>query len=107
MLPRDNGEQVPFGYALYQRTDEAGLEFAAGFKRTVCAPVNVDFVGVWSVIRRLRANDSAITQRLQVTVASIRLLYDNNLPFTSANSAVRVFGRVLSSNEVPNSKHKS
>ena len=65
MLPRDNGEQVPFAYALYRRTDEAGLELAAGFKRTFCAPVNIDFVGVWSVIRRLRANDSALTRRLQ------------------------------------------
>ena len=67
MLPQNSGEQVPFTYALYQRTDEAGLELAiaAGFKRTFCTSVNMDFVGVWSVIRRLRVNDRALTRRPQ------------------------------------------
>ena len=50
MLARDNDEQVSFAYSLYKCTDKAGLELAAGFKKTFCVPVNVDFIGVWFVI---------------------------------------------------------
>ena len=47
-------EQVPFAYNLYKRTDKAGLELAAGFKKVFCAQtVEIEFVGVWSVIRNL------------------------------------------------------
>ena len=59
LLPRDNDEQVPFAYSLYKRTDKAGLELAAGFKQTFCAPVPIDFLGVWSVIRYLHQHQSA------------------------------------------------
>ncbi|KAF9644334.1 hypothetical protein BDM02DRAFT_3213730 [Thelephora ganbajun] len=81
LLPRDNEEQIAFAYSLYTRTDKAGLEIAAGFKQTFCAPVTIDFVGVWD------------------TVASVGLIYSRNLPFTTANSGVRVFRHALSLDE--------
>lgn len=58
LLPRDNDEQVPFAYKLYKRTDNEGLDLAAGFKQTFCSPVTIDFLGVWSVIRHLRKRDA-------------------------------------------------
>ena len=47
LLPRDNEEQVPFAYRLYKRTDKVGCQLAAGYKRTFCTPITIDFVGVW------------------------------------------------------------
>ena len=49
LLPRDNEEQIPFAYRLYQRTDKLGCQLAAGYKQTFCTPVTIDFVGVWCV----------------------------------------------------------
>ena len=50
LLPKDNPEQVPFAYKLFQRTDPAGLQLAAGFKQTFAQHVSVQFMGVWWVI---------------------------------------------------------
>ena len=47
LLPKDNHEQIPFAYKLYQRTDQAGLHLAAGFKQTFAQNVSVEFMGVW------------------------------------------------------------
>lgn len=56
LLPRDNDEQVAFAYTLYKRTDKAGVDLAAGFKQTFCSSVEIDFLGVWFVIRYFRKN---------------------------------------------------
>jgi len=64
LLPRDNDDQIPFAYNLYKSTAEKEEELAAGFKRTFCTPVHIDFLGVWSVIRYLRYH-RALTERLQ------------------------------------------
>ena len=47
LLPKDNHEQIPFAYKLFQRTDQAGLQLAAGFKQTFAHNVSVEFMGVW------------------------------------------------------------
>lgn len=47
LLPRDNPEQIPFAYKLYKRTDIASVALAAGFKKTFCREVKIEFVGVW------------------------------------------------------------
>jgi hypothetical protein len=54
LLPPNNEEQIPFAYALYKRTGDASEELANGFKKTFCTTVKIDFIGVWSVIRRVR-----------------------------------------------------
>lgn len=47
LLPRDNQEQIVFAYKLYTRTDDAGIKLSAGFKKTYCQPVEIEFLGVW------------------------------------------------------------
>jgi uncharacterized protein (DUF2235 family) len=47
LLPKDNIEQLSFAYKLYSKTDKASLALAAGFKRTFCRDVKVEFLGVW------------------------------------------------------------
>lgn len=81
LLPRDNPEQVSFAYKLYKREDDAGIEIAKTFKQTFCMPITIDFLGVWD------------------TVASVGIIYGRSLPFTSANSAVRIFRHALSLDE--------
>ncbi|KAF9783112.1 hypothetical protein BJ322DRAFT_136244 [Thelephora terrestris] len=93
LLPRDNIEQVPFAYSLYTRTDKAGKALAIEYKQTFCTAVTIDFLGVWD------------------TVASVGLIFGRSLPFTSANSAVRVFRHALSLDEhrarfQPNAFHR-
>ena len=54
------------------------------------------------MIRYLRKHQSANGAPFRDTVASVGLIYGRNLPFTAANSAVRVFRHALSLDEVPN-----
>jgi hypothetical protein len=78
LLQQDNSESIRHAYELYEGTDD---EAAAGFKNDLCTPVTIDFLGVWD------------------TVASVGIVYGRTLPFTSANSAVRVFRHALSLDE--------
>ncbi|KAJ3806444.1 hypothetical protein F5876DRAFT_50024 [Lentinula aff. lateritia] len=73
LLPRGNQEQIVFAYKLYTRTDDAGIELSAGFKKTYCQPVEIEFLGVWD------------------TVASVGVIATKTLPFTSNNSSIKTF----------------
>lgn len=46
LLPRGNDEQVPFAYRIYKK--KGGL--AKKFKDTFCKSVDIEFLGVWSVL---------------------------------------------------------
>ncbi|KAJ4482428.1 hypothetical protein J3R30DRAFT_2171475 [Lentinula aciculospora] len=81
LLPRDNQEQIPFAYKLYSRTDDAGIQLSAGFKKTYCRPVEIEFLGVWD------------------TVASVGVIATKTLPFTSDNSSIKTFRQALSLDE--------
>ncbi|KAF6748475.1 hypothetical protein DFP72DRAFT_571848 [Ephemerocybe angulata] len=81
LLPRDNHAQMPFAFKLYKREDQAGLNLCAGFKRTYCHRVTVEFVGVWD------------------TVASVGALMGRTLPFTNSNSSIRTFRHALALDE--------
>lgn len=47
LLSKDNTEQIPFAYSLYE-SDDLGL--VQGFKKTFCRQVPIEFVGVWWVL---------------------------------------------------------
>ncbi|KAJ3867251.1 hypothetical protein EV359DRAFT_78738 [Lentinula novae-zelandiae] len=81
LLPRDNQEQIVFAYKLYTRTDDAGIKLSAGFKKTYCQPVEIEFLGVWD------------------TVASVGVIATKTLPFTSNNSSIKTFRQALSLDE--------
>jgi uncharacterized protein (DUF2235 family) len=81
LLPRDNHAQVHFAYKMYKRTDDEGLTLCAGFKQTYCQNVYVDFMGVWD------------------TVASVGVMAGRTLPFTNANSSIKVFRHALALDE--------
>ncbi|CAL1713203.1 unnamed protein product [Somion occarium] len=81
LLPKDNPEQIPFAYKLFKKTDAASLVIAAGFKQTFCRSVQIDFVGVWD------------------TVASVGLLMNRTLPFTTTNTTIKTFRHALSLDE--------
>lgn len=81
LLPQDNPEQVPFAYKLFQKTDDASVKIAAGFKRTFCRSVTIEFVGVWD------------------TVASVGVIMGKNLPFTTSNKTIKTFRHALSLDE--------
>ncbi|GAW01068.1 hypothetical protein LENED_002638 [Lentinula edodes] len=81
LLPRDNQEQIVFAYKLYTRTDNAGIRLSAGFKKTYCQPVEIEFLGVWD------------------TVASVGVIATKTLPFTSDNSSIKTFRQALSLDE--------
>ncbi|KAF9533195.1 hypothetical protein CPB83DRAFT_846025 [Crepidotus variabilis] len=82
LLPKDNNAQVQLAYKMYKRTDEEGLKLCGGFKQTYCQDVEVDFMGVWD------------------TVASAGVLAGRTLPFTTANSGIKVFRHALALDEV-------
>ncbi|KAG6902608.1 hypothetical protein C0995_014214 [Termitomyces sp. Mi166 len=84
LLPRDNEQQIPFGYKLYEREDKDGLDLCAGFKKTFCQDVKVEFVGVWW------GSD---------TVASVGVIAGRTLPFTNSNKAIKTFRHALSLDE--------
>ncbi|CAE6520158.1 unnamed protein product [Rhizoctonia solani] len=81
LLPPDNAEQIPFAYQMYKRTDLAGFQQSAGFKKTFSREVKIEFMGVWD------------------TVSSVGLLWPRHLPFTSSNSIVKTFRHAVSLDE--------
>ncbi|GJE99327.1 DUF2235 domain-containing protein [Phanerochaete sordida] len=81
LLPKDNPEQLPAAYKLFKNCDEDSRELAAGFKRTFCRSVLVEFMGVWD------------------TVASVGLLRSKTLPFTTTNTTIKTFRHALSLDE--------
>ncbi|PCH34305.1 hypothetical protein WOLCODRAFT_61605 [Wolfiporia cocos MD-104 SS10] len=80
LLPKGNHQQVPFAYHMFGRTDETGWKQSKAFKKCFSMDVDIDFIGVWD------------------TVCSIGLI-PRTLPFTSSNSAIRVFRHALSLDE--------
>ncbi|KAH9936398.1 uncharacterized protein B0H18DRAFT_1082009 [Fomitopsis serialis] len=81
LLPRDNPEQIPFAYNLYKRTDAESITIAAGFKKTFCREVQIEFVGVWD------------------TVASVGSLVSKTLPFVANNTTIKTFRHALALDE--------
>lgn len=81
LLPKDNLEQILFAFKMYQRTDDAAVQLAAGFKQTYCQDVSVNFIGAWD------------------TVASVGLVMGKTLPFVNSNKAIKVFRHALSLDE--------
>lgn len=81
LLPKDNPEQLPLAYKLFKNTDHNSRELAAGFKKTFCRSVLVEFLGVWD------------------TVASVGLLRSKTLPFTTTNTTIKTFRHALSLDE--------
>ncbi|KAL0060019.1 hypothetical protein AAF712_013198 [Marasmius tenuissimus] len=83
LLPKDNDEQIPFAYKLYSRTDDEGIELAAGFKTTYCSnhSVKIEFMGVWD------------------TVSSVGVITTRSLPFTDSNTAVKTFRHAVAIDE--------
>jgi len=49
LLSKDNIEQIPFAYKIYNSTKESDKKIAKGFKDTFCRQVSIEFVGVWWV----------------------------------------------------------
>jgi hypothetical protein len=47
LLSKDNVEQVPFAYKLYNSSGKSNETLARGFKQTFCRVVPIEFVGVW------------------------------------------------------------
>ncbi|KAJ7160144.1 hypothetical protein C8R46DRAFT_1223641 [Mycena filopes] len=81
LLPRDNQEQIPFAFKMYQNTSASGIELAAGYKQTFCQTVQVDFMGVWD------------------TVSSVGVFMGRTLPFTSVNTTIKTFRHAVSLDE--------
>ncbi|KAK7022138.1 hypothetical protein R3P38DRAFT_3195528 [Favolaschia claudopus] len=81
LLPRDNTEQVPFAFKMYEKTSESGIQLAAGYKQTFCQNVEVEFLGVWE------------------TVASVGIIMCRSLPYTTGNASVKTFRHAVSLDE--------
>ncbi|TFY67871.1 hypothetical protein EVJ58_g1350 [Rhodofomes roseus] len=81
LLPRDNPEQIPFAYKLYKRTDASSIAIAAGYKKTFCRDVQIEFVGVWD------------------SVASVGSLVSKTLPFVANNTTIKTFRHALALDE--------
>ncbi|KAF7364820.1 hypothetical protein MVEN_00352100 [Mycena venus] len=81
LLPRDNQEQVPFAFKMYQKTSASGIQMAAGYKETFCQDVQVEFLGIWE------------------TVASVGIIMGRTLPETGMNSSVKTFRHAVSLDE--------
>ncbi|CAE6434278.1 unnamed protein product [Rhizoctonia solani] len=81
LLPPDNTEQISFAYQMYKRTDLAGFQQSAGFKKAFSRDVKIEFMGVWD------------------TVSSVGLLWPRHLPFTSSNAIVKTFRHAVSLDE--------
>ncbi|KAJ6583965.1 hypothetical protein DFH09DRAFT_1433942 [Mycena vulgaris] len=81
LLPRDNQQQIPFAFKMYQNTSKSGLKLADGYKQTFCQEVEVEFLGVWD------------------TVASVGVIMGRSLPFTSSNTSIKTFRHAVSLDE--------
>ncbi|KAI0778877.1 hypothetical protein BD413DRAFT_465419 [Trametes elegans] len=80
LLPACNHEQVPFAYKMFTRDDDQGWKQSTAFKKAFSIDVGIDFIGVWD------------------TVSSVGVI-PKTLPFTSSNTAIRVFRHALSLDE--------
>ncbi|KAI0368947.1 hypothetical protein BV20DRAFT_947314 [Pilatotrama ljubarskyi] len=80
LLPACNHQQVPFAYKMFTRDDEFGWKQSTAFKKAFSIDVDIDFIGVWD------------------TVSSVGVI-PHTLPFTSSNTAIRVFRHALSLDE--------
>jgi uncharacterized protein (DUF2235 family) len=47
LLSKDNFEQIPFAYKLYESQRKSDDLLAEGFKKTFSRHVPIEFVGVW------------------------------------------------------------
>jgi len=99
LLPKDNQAQLPFAYRMYKRTDSAGLKLCAGFKETYCQTVQIEFMGVWSVIVR-GIQFGCLTDFCRDTVSSVGVLAGRTLPYTNSNISIKTFRHALSLDEV-------
>ncbi|KAF5309614.1 hypothetical protein D9611_013959 [Ephemerocybe angulata] len=81
LLPPYNAEQIPFAYQMYLNTEKSGWAQSNEFKRTFSINVDIEFVGVWD------------------TVASVGLIPDIRLPFTTSNAVVKTFRHAVSLDE--------
>jgi len=81
LLPRDNQEQIPFAFKMYQKTSAAGIALAAGYKQTFCQNVQVEFLGIWE------------------TVSSVGIFMGRTLPYTDVNSSVKTFRHAVALDE--------
>ncbi|KAF6748476.1 hypothetical protein DFP72DRAFT_916052 [Ephemerocybe angulata] len=89
LLPKDNDAQMPFAFELFKREDEDGLNLCAGFKRTYCQDVKIEFVGVWD------------------TVASVGVIAGRMLPFTNSNRSIKTFPTCHRARFRPNLWHRA
>ncbi|KAH9854307.1 hypothetical protein C2E23DRAFT_883906 [Lenzites betulinus] len=80
LLPACNHQQVPFAYKMFTRDDDQGWKQSNAFKKAFSIDVDIDFIGVWD------------------TVSSVGII-PHTLPFTSSNTAIRVFRHALSLDE--------
>ncbi|KAI0658453.1 hypothetical protein C8Q70DRAFT_917453 [Cubamyces menziesii] len=80
LLPACNHQQVPFAYKMFTRDDDLGWKQSTAFKKAFSIDVHIDFIGVWD------------------TVSSVGII-PHTLPFTSSNTAIRVFRHALSLDE--------
>ncbi|KAL1951078.1 hypothetical protein VTO73DRAFT_227 [Trametes versicolor] len=80
LLPACNHQQVPFAYKMFARDDDEGWKQSNAFKKAFSIDVDIDFIGVWD------------------TVSSVGVI-PHTLPFTSSNTAIRVFRHALSLDE--------
>jgi len=81
LLPRDNQQQVPLAFKLYQNTSASGLKMAAGYKQTFCQNVQVDFMGCWE------------------TVDSVGVMMGRTLPFTATSAGIKTFRHAVALDE--------
>lgn len=51
LLPAHNIQQIPFAYKMYTQCDNVGWEQSNLFKKSFCIDVDIEFIGVWYVVR--------------------------------------------------------
>lgn len=99
LLPPCNHQQVPFAYKMFTRTDQLGWEQSTAFKKAFSVDVDVEFIGVWSVLyHHTLASRSSHLVRFRDTVTSVGLI-PRTLPFTTSNTSVRTFRHAVSLDE--------
>ncbi|VDC07954.1 unnamed protein product [Peniophora sp. CBMAI 1063] len=81
LLSKDNDAQLSFAYKLYKSNNPDSGPIAAGFKRTFCRSVPIEFIGVWD------------------TVASVGVLTRRSLPFVTTNTTIKTFRHALALDE--------
>ena len=99
LLPACNHQQVPFAYKMFTRDDDLGWKQSTAFKKAFSIDVHIDFIGVWYV--RINILTTLLLSQPRVyrdTVSSVGII-PHTLPFTSSNTAIRVFRHALSLDE--------